>query len=119
MKTYKVSYETRMLEDREGSEVVAAPGKGRAMLAAQAVIHPDQRDDEPYHHFEPLSIIPLGGDSYEVRYKTKIERQVAGEVTVSAEDPDKAFAKARFAVHQEFIPPKCFKAVAVEEIGGA
>jgi len=52
-----------------------------------------------------------------VAFRTKIEKPVSGEVDVEATDADKAVSKARLAVHQEFIPPKCFRAVAVEEIG--
>lgn len=118
MKKYRVRYETRLLENREGVEVVTASGKGQAMFAVQAMLHPDVRADEPYFHFEPLAIRPLEKpDTYEVSYRTKIERAVSGDVDVAAEDADKAAAKARFAVHQELIPPKCFRAVDVAEIG--
>jgi len=117
MKKYKVSYETKLLEHKEGALTVAAESKGKAMLAAQAVVHPDQRSVEPYHYFEPLSIVPKGEGKFEVSYKTKIERDVSGEVEVEASDEDKALSKARFVVHQEFIPPKCFKALSITEIG--
>ncbi|MYL83090.1 hypothetical protein GTA51_08065 [Desulfovibrio aerotolerans] len=117
MKKYRVRYETKLLEAREGIEVVAATGKGQAMFAVQAKLHPSARTDEPYFHYEPLSIRPLETpDTYEVSYRTKIEREVAGSVDVAAEDADKAANKARFAVHQELIPPKCFKALEVVEI---
>ncbi|WP_300164883.1 hypothetical protein [Solidesulfovibrio sp.] len=115
MKTYRVRYETRLMREREGVEVVAASGKGQAMLAAQARVHPDERADEPYFHFEPLTIRALDSGDYEVAYRTKVEEPVSGEIEVAAESPDKAAAKARFAVHQELIPPKCFKALEVVE----
>lgn len=118
MKTFRVRYETRLMRAKEGVEVVVASGKGQAMLAVQALVHPELRNDEPYFHFEPLTIRPVDpAGSYEVAYRTKIEEEVAGEVDVAAEDADKAKAKARFAVHQELIPPKCFKVVAICEIG--
>lgn len=120
MKKFRVRYETKIFKEREGTEVVAASGKGQAMFAAQALVHPDARRDEPYFHFEPLSIRRVeadGPDAYEVVYRTKIETDLAGEIEVAAEDAAKAAAKARFAVHQELIPPKSFKAVAVTEIG--
>lgn len=118
MKKYRVRYETKMLEAREGVEVVQAPGKGQAMFAVQAKLHPNARTDEPYFHFEPLAIRPLETPgAYEVSYRTKIENAVSGDVEVAAEDADKAATKARFAVHQELIPPKCFRAVDVVEIG--
>ena len=117
MKKYRVRYETKLLEAREGVEVVAATGKGQAMFAVQAKLHPTARTDEPYFHYEPLSIRPLETpDTYEVSYRTKIEREVTGSVDVAAEDADKAANKARFAVHQELIPPKCFKALDVVQI---
>lgn len=116
MKKYRVSYETKILEDRQGVETVEADGKGEAMMAAQARAHPDQRAVEPYHYFEPLAIVPKGGRLFEVSYKTKVERELAGEIEVEAADPDKALSKARFAVHQDFIPPKYFKALTIEEI---
>ena len=119
MKKFLVRYETRIFKDRQGTEVVCAPGKGQAMLAAQARVHPDVRPDEPYFHFEPLTIRQVEPGRYEVAFRTKIEKPVSGEVDVEAADIDKAVSKARLAVHQELIPPKCFKAVAVEEIGGA
>ncbi len=120
MKKYRVRYETRLLEDREGVEVVTAPGKGQAMFVVQARLHPKERTDEPYFHFEPLAIRRLEApDAYEVTYRTKIETEVAGEIEVAAEDAGKAAAKARFAVHKELIPPKCFKAVEIVEIGEA
>jgi len=115
MAIYKVSYETKLFEDRQGVETVTAPSKGAAMLAAQSAVHPDQRNVEPYHYFEPLSIVPKGEGVFEVAYKTRIERDVAGEIEVEATDAEKAVSKARFTVHQEFIPPKCFKAITVEE----
>lgn len=111
MPTYCVRYETRILQDKEGTEVVTAPGKGQAMLAAQARVHPQERRDEPYFHFEPLTIRLLDAETYEVAYRTRVETPLSGEVEVEAENPDKAVAKARFAVHRELIPPKCFKAV--------
>jgi hypothetical protein len=117
MKKFRVRYETKMLEGREGVEVVSAAGKGQAMLAAQAKIHPSVRTDEPYFYFEPLTIRALEApDTYEVAYRTKVETDLSGEIEVAAEDTDKAIAKARFAVHQELIPPKGFKALAVTEI---
>jgi len=119
MKKYRVRYETKIQSDREGVEVVTASGKGQAMLAAQSRVHPGVRNDEPYFHFEPLTIRRLegdGSDTYEVAYRTKVETDLAGEIEVAAEDADKAAAKARFAVHQELIPPRCFKALAVTEI---
>lgn len=116
MKKYKVSYETKLLENREGALTVAAESKGRAMLVAQALVHPDQRTVEPYHYFEPLVIVPKGEGMFEVSYKTKIEREVSGEIEVEASDADKALSKARLAVHQEFIPPKCFKALSITEV---
>jgi|GEM_PF-1254972 len=117
MKKYRVRYETKILEPVEGAEIVAASGKGQAMFAAQARIHPTARTDEPYFHFEPLSIRRLDApDSYEVVYRSRVENDVAGEIDVTAEDAAKAAAKARFAVHQELIPPKCFKALEVVEI---
>lgn len=120
MKKYRVRYETKLLRDKEGVEVVAAAGKGQAMLAAQARIHPDERPDEPYFHFEPLTIRALETpDTFEVAYKTKVEEPISGEVEVAAETADKAAAKARFAVHRELIPPKCFKALEIVEIEGA
>ena len=120
MKTYRVRYETRLFRDKEGVETVSAPGKGQAMLAAQARLHPNERADEPYFHFEPLTIRavePAG--RYEVAYRTRIEEQVSGEIDVAAETADKAVSKARLAVHQELIPPKCFKVLEVAELGGA
>lgn len=120
MKKYRVRYETRMFREKAGVEIVAASGKGQAMLAAQARVHPGERPDEPYFHFEPLTIRLLEGEgTYEVAYRTKVEEPVSGEVEVAAEDADKAAAKARFAVHQELIPPKCFKALEVVETPGA
>ena len=119
MKKFRIRYETRLLYGLEGTETVAASGKGQAMLAVQAMVHPDERLDEPYFHFEPLTIRQVEPGRYEVAFRTKIEKPVSGEVDVEAADADKAVSKARLAVHQEFIPPKCFKAVAVEEIGGA
>jgi hypothetical protein len=117
MKKFRVRYETKILESREGVERVAASGKGQAMLAAQAKIHPNVRTDEPYFHFEPLTIRLLDTpDTYEVAYRTKVETEKSGDIEVAAEDADKAAAKARFAVHQELIPPKDFKALAVTEI---
>lgn len=117
MKKYRVRYETRVMRDQEGVEVVEASGKGQAMLAAQARVHPDQRADEPYFHFEPLTIRLLEAPStYEVAYKTRIEEPVSGVVEVTAEGETKAASKARFAVHQELIPPKCFQAVEVVEV---
>jgi len=120
MKKYRVRYETKILEGREGTEIVTATGKGQAMLAAQQRLHPDARPDEPYFHFEPLSIRPLAvPDSFEVHYRTKVAMDLTGTIEVEAETPDKAAAKARFTVHQELIPPKCFKAVEVVEVGEA
>ncbi|EHJ46675.1 hypothetical protein DFW101_0658 [Solidesulfovibrio carbinoliphilus subsp. oakridgensis] len=122
MKKFLVRYETKIFKDREGTEVVSASGKGQAMLAAQARVHPDARPDEPYFHFEPLTIRRLeadGPDTYEVVYRTKVETELSGEIEVAAEDADKAAGKARFAVHQELIPPKAFKALAVTELGDA
>jgi len=117
VKRFAVRYETKMLEDREGVEVVAAESKGRAMFAAQARVHPDAPGDEPVFYFEPLSIVPRpDGATFEVAYRTKIEREVAGCVEVAAEDAGEARKKARFAVHQELIPPACFKALDVEEV---
>ncbi len=116
MAKFKVWYETKLLEDRQGVETVEAPGKGAAMLAAQAKVHPDQRAVEPYHYFEPLRIVPRDDGRFDVEYKTRIEREVSGDIEVEAADADKALSKARFAVHQEFIPPKCFKAVRIEEM---
>jgi hypothetical protein len=120
MKKFRVRYETKMLEGREGVEVVAATGKGQAMLAAQARLHPTVRTDEPFFYFEPLAIRRLEApDAYEVTYRTKVETEVSGEIEVTAEDAERAVAKARFAVHQELIPPKCFRAVDVVEIDAA
>jgi hypothetical protein len=120
MKKYRVRYETRMLREREGVETVSAPGKGQAMLAAQARVHPGERADEPYFHFEPLTIRALDAPgTFEVAYRTKVEEPVSGEIEVAAEDAAKAAAKARFAVHQELIPPKCFQALEVVEVAGA
>lgn len=116
MKTYRVRYETKLLHDQEGVEVVAASGKGRAMLAAQARIHPGERADEPYFHFEPLTIRLLEEGIYEVAYRTKVEEPVAGEIEVTAENAEKAASKARFAVHKELIPPKCFRALDIIEL---
>jgi hypothetical protein len=117
VKRFAVRYETKMLEDREGVEVVAAESKGRAMFAAQGRVHPEAPGDEPYFYFEPLSIVPgASGGMYEVTYRTKVERDVAGQVEVAAADADEARKKARFAVHKELIPPSCFRAVAVEEV---
>lgn len=117
MKKYRVRYETKVLSAREGTEVVSADGKGQAMLAAQARIHPSVRTDEPYFHFEPLTIRRLEApEAYEVTYRTKVETDLAGEIEVAAEDEEKAVAQARLAVHRELIPPKCFKALAVTEI---
>ncbi|EFL49182.1 conserved hypothetical protein [Solidesulfovibrio fructosivorans JJ]] len=114
MPKYRVRYETRIMQGKEGTEVVTASGKGQAMLAAQAIVHPDQRRDEPYFHFEPLTIRPLEAEgTYAVAYRTKVETPLSGEVEVEATDADKAVSKARFAVHQELIPPKCFKALEV------
>ncbi|UJX40329.1 hypothetical protein K9F62_16735 [Desulfovibrio sp. JY] len=114
MPKYRVRYETRIMQAKEGAEVVTATGKGQAMLAAQAIVHPDQRRDEPYFHFEPRTIRPLEpAGTYEVAYRTKVETPLSGEVEVEAADADKAVSKARFAVHQELIPPKCFKALEV------
>lgn len=117
MKTYRVRYETKILTKKEGTEIVEAEGKGQAMLAAQKRIHPDQRADEPYFHFEPLSIraLPVPG-TFEVRYKTKIASDMSGEITMEAENADKAVAKVRFKVHPDLIPPKCFRAVDVAEV---
>jgi hypothetical protein len=117
VKRFAVSYETKMLEDREGVEIVAAESKGRAMFAAQARVHPEAPGDEPFFYFEPLTIVarPDGG-TFEVAYRTKIERDVAGRVEVEAGDEAEAKRKARFAVHQELIPPACFRAVGVEEV---
>ena len=117
MKRFAVRYETKMLEDREGMEVVAAESKGRAMFAAQARVHPEAPGDEPYFYFEPLSIVARpGGGTFEVTYRTKVERDVAGRVEVEAASEDEARKKARFAVHKELIPPSCFRALAVEEV---
>lgn len=117
MKKYRVRYETRLFRDKEGVETVSAPGKGQAMLAAQARLHPNERADEPYFHFEPLTIRALDAPgTFEVAYRTKVEEAVAGEIEVAAEDAAKAAAKARFAVHQELIPPKCFRALEVVEV---
>ena len=116
MKRFAVRYETKLLEDREGVEVVAAESKGRAMFAAQARVHPEAPGDEPYFYFEPLSIVARPDGTFEVGYRTKVERDVAGQVEVAAGDADEARKKARFAVHKELIPPSCFKAVAVEEV---
>ncbi len=118
MKKFRVRYETKIFEPREGTEIVHASSKGRAMLEAQKRLHPDERSDEPYFHFEPLAIEPLDTpETFAVRYRTKVEAGLAGEIEVTAEDAAKAAAKARFAVHQELIPPKCFKALAVTEVG--
>ncbi|KHK03991.1 hypothetical protein [Desulfovibrio sp. TomC] len=118
MKKFRVRYETKLQETREGVEVVTASGKGQAMFAVQAMLHPTARTDEPYFYYEPLSIRPLDTpETYEVSYRTKIEKAVSGDVEVAAEDAEKAVNKARFAVHQELIPPKCFKALDVVEIG--
>jgi len=116
MKKYRVRYETKILTKKEGTEIVEAEGKGQAMLAAQKRIHPDVRSDEPYFYFEPLSIraLPVPG-TFEVRYQTKITSEMSGEMTVEAENADKAVAKVRFTVHPELIPPKCFQAVEVVE----
>lgn len=119
MPKYRVRYETKIMQEKEGVEVVAASGKGQAMLAAQANVHPDQRRDEPYFHFEPLTIRALdSAGSYEVAYRTKVETPLSGEVEVEAADADKAVSKARFAVHRELIPPKCFKAVEIVVLEG-
>lgn len=118
MKKYRVRYQTQIFTDREGTEIVAAQGKGQAMLAAQGRIHPEARPDEPYFHFEPLSIRPVDApDTFEVRYRTKVSTDLAGEIEVEAESPEKAASKARFAVHKELIPPQCFRVVEVVEIG--
>jgi len=118
MKKYRVRYETQVFEDREGTEVVSASGKGQAMLAAQQRIHPDVRPDEPYFHFEPLSIRPLAEPgTFEVRYRTKVASDRSGEVEILAASPEDAGKKARFAVHPELIPPRCFRAVTIVEIG--
>ena len=104
----------RIVADKEGIEIVSASGKGQAMLAAQHRIHPDERPDEPYFHFEPLAIRPLDEPgSFEVHYRTRIATDVSGEVDVRAASPEEAASEARFAVHKELIPPRCFKAVAV------
>ncbi|QLA16837.1 hypothetical protein [Desulfolutivibrio sulfoxidireducens] len=117
MKRFCVSYETRMLEDRQGVEVVTAESKGRAMFAAQAVVHPEAPGDEPVFYFEPLSIVARAdGKTFEVEYRTKVEREVSGQVRVEAEDAEQARKKARFTVHRELIPPACFRAVSVEEL---
>lgn len=120
MKKYRVRYETRIFEDREGTETVSASGKGQAMLTAQRRIHPDVRADEPYFHFEPLSIRPLEPPgTFAVRYRTKIGTDRSGEVVVTAATPKEAASKARFAVHPELIPPRCFRAMCITEIGPA
>ena len=120
MKKYRVRYETRILVPREGTEIVEAPGKGQAMLAVQGRLHPEARPDEPYFHFEPLSIRPLPvPGSFEVSYRTKIPTELTGEMEVEAESPDKAAFKVRATVHPELIPPKCFRAVEVVEVGQA
>jgi len=120
MKKFRVRYETKILTPREGTEVVTASGKGPAMFAVQALLHPTARNDEPYFHFEPLSIRLLEApDTYEVVYRTKIETDLAGEIEVAAETEEKAAAKARFAVHQELIPPKCFRALEIVALGDA
>ncbi len=117
MKRFSVSYETKMLEDRQGVEVVVAESKGRAMFAAQAAVHPEARGDEPVFYFEPLSIVAReDGKTYAVEYRTKVEREVSGHVEVEAEDEEQARKKARFAVHRELIPPACFRAVSVAEV---
>ena len=117
MKKYRVRYETKILTPVEGTEVVTASGKGQAMFAVQARLHPTVRNDEPYFHFEPLTIRKLETpDAYEVVYRSKVETDLAGEIEVAADDAAKAVAKARFAVHQELIPPACFKATEVVEI---
>lgn len=119
MTKYRVRYETKLLHGLEGVETVSASGKGQAMLAVQALVHPGERPDEPYFHFEPLTIRQVEPGRYEVAYRTKVEKDVSGEVEVEAADVEKAAAKARFVVHQELIPPKGFRAVAVEAIGAA
>ena len=116
MPKYRVCYETKIMQDKEDAEVVTAPGKGQAMLAAQVRIHPGERADEPYFHFEPLTIRLLEDGKYEVAYRTKVEEPAAGEIEVAAENAEKAAAKARFAVHKELIPPKCFKVISLKEI---
>jgi hypothetical protein len=117
MKRYLVSYETKMLEDRQGVETREAESKGGAMFAAQAVVHPEAPGDEPVFYFEPLSIVPReDGKTYAVEYRTKVERAVSGQVEVEAEDAEQARKKARFAVHRELIPPTCFRAVSIEEL---
>lgn len=116
MAEYLVRYETRLLEDVEGAIEVEAAGKSGAMFAAQAEIHPEARSDEPHFYFEPLSIRPLDQPGrYEVRFVSKVERPASGEVRVTADDPDKAAARARFVVHPELIPPRHFRAVSVRE----
>lgn len=120
MKKYRVRYETKVLTKKAGTEIVEAEGKGQAMLAAQKRIHPDVRDDEPYFYFEPLAIRPLAvPGTFEVHYQTKIASDMSGEMEVEAESADKAVAKVRFKVHPDLIPPKCFKAVEVTEVGAA
>ncbi|MFZ5810562.1 MAG: hypothetical protein ACOY4F_00810 [Thermodesulfobacteriota bacterium] len=117
MKRYLVSYETKMLEDRQGVEMVEAESKGRAMFAAQAVVHPEAPGDEPVFYFEPLSIVAReDGKTYAVEYRTKVELDVSGQVEVEAEDEEQARKRARFAVHRELIPPTCFRAVSIEEV---
>lgn len=118
MKKYRVRYETQILVPREGTEIVEAPGKGQAMLAVQMRLHPDVRPDEPYFHFEPLTIRPLPvPGTFEVTYRTKIPTVLTGEMEMEAESPDKVVFKVRARVHPELIPPKCFKAVEIVEIG--
>jgi len=120
MKTYRVRYETQFFENRQGTEIVSASSKGQAMLAAQRRIHPNERSDEPYFHFEPLSIRPLETPgTFEVRYRTKVATDASGEVEVTAATPKEAASKARFAVHPELLPPRCFRAVLIAEIGQA
>lgn len=117
MKIYRVRYETAFVEDREGTEIVSASGKGQAMLAAQSRVHPDVRPDEPYFHFDPISIRPLDTPgTFEVRYRTKINIPRSGVIDIEAETPEEAASKARFAVHPELIPPRCFRAVAVDPV---
>ena len=117
MKTYRVRYETQLEQEKEGTEIVSASGKGQAMLAAQQRIHPDMRPDEPYFHFEPLSIRPLETPgTFAVHYRTRVGTPRSGVIDIQAASVQEAASKARFAVHPELIPPRCFNAVEIVEI---
>jgi hypothetical protein len=87
------------------------------MLAAQLPA-PDAGPMNPISLRAPV-LRPGGPDSFEVHYRTKVAMDLTGTIEVEAETPDKAAAKARCIVHREFIPPKCFKAVEVVEVGEA